>query len=151
MGLISSRSLAASLLLSALAFAAERPQYSGRVRIELSESVHSLAPSDLSAQATAEAAAAAQLSHSIYETLTVLDASGEQRPALAQDWQHDASYKKWQFQLRPDVRFHDGHPLTAVAVVESLRSAGIENMARVAATGDLLFFESDSPLPDLPA
>ena len=142
------RLIAASAMLGALASAATRPQYGGTLRIEVSGGIASITPSDVANRPDVAAQAISRLG---FETLTVLDNSGTPRPALAMDWQHDAAAKKWQFQLRPGVRFHNGDPLTAVAVAESLRAAGMESIARMAATGDSIFFEADAPQPDLPA
>ncbi|MDJ0337861.1 ABC transporter substrate-binding protein [Cryobacterium sp. PH31-O1] len=56
------------------------------------------------------------------ETLVVLDAQSDARPALATSWrQTDA--RTWQFDLRPDVSFHDGTSLTAEQVAVSLTAA----------------------------
>jgi peptide/nickel transport system substrate-binding protein len=43
------------------------------------------------------------------------------RPALATEWSVDAATKNlWTFKLRPNVRFHDGTPFNAAAVVWNL-------------------------------
>jgi peptide/nickel transport system substrate-binding protein len=39
------------------------------------------------------------------------------QPALAASWRPGATTQEWTFDLRPDVRFHDGSPLTADDVV----------------------------------
>lgn len=142
------RLIAASALLGALASAATRPQYGGTLRIEVSGTVPTTSPTELAKRPDRTAA---EISRLVFEALTVVDNSGTPHPALAMDWQHDAAKTKWQFQLRPGVRFQNGDPLTAVAVAESLRTAGVEVIARMAATGDTIFFDSDAPLPDLPA
>src|SRR5690242_7438457 len=133
------RLIAASAMLAGLACAATRPQYGGILRVEVSATIASIAPAGVANQPESAASAISRL---VFETLTVLDSSATPRPALAMDWQHDATEKKWQFQLRPGVRFHNGDPFTAVAVAESLRAAGVESFARLAATGDTIFFES---------
>lgn len=56
------------------------------------------------------------------ETLIVLDENGDAQPALATAWQ-SINDTTWRFTLRPDVRFHDGEPLTAAAVVNALSTA----------------------------
>ena len=55
--------------------------------------------------------------------LVRLDAAGAPQPCLAVSWQHDAAAKRWQFNLRPGVKLHDGSPLTAGAVAASLQAA----------------------------
>ncbi|WP_122096864.1 ABC transporter substrate-binding protein [Rahnella sp. Larv3_ips] len=56
------------------------------------------------------------------ETLVILDKLGEARPALATRWQQTGE-NSWRFELRPDVKFHDGTALNAAAVVNALTVA----------------------------
>ncbi|MBU9831712.1 ABC transporter substrate-binding protein [Rahnella sp. FC061912-K] len=56
------------------------------------------------------------------ETLVILDKLGEARPALATRWQQTGE-NSWRFELRPDVKFHDGTALDAAAVVNALTVA----------------------------
>lgn len=42
-------------------------------------------------------------------------------PALATSWRPGATTQEWTFDLRPDVRFHDGSPLTADDVVATFQ------------------------------
>lgn len=58
----------------------------------------------------------------IFETLTSLTPSFGITPGLAVSWEA-RSPTDWRFELRRNVRFHDGTPLTAEAVVASLRRA----------------------------
>lgn len=58
----------------------------------------------------------------LYEGLTRLDADLRVQPALAERWLSPDALR-WQFSLRPGVRFHDGRPLTAVDVVASIERA----------------------------
>ena len=44
-------------------------------------------------------------------------------PALATEWKSSDDGLTWTFQIRPDVTFHDGDPLTADAVVASIEAA----------------------------
>src|SRR5688500_11175768 len=46
-------------------------------------------------------------------------ASTEIEPGLALKWEVSSDGKAWTFHLRPNVRFHDGTPLDADAVVFS--------------------------------
>lgn len=56
------------------------------------------------------------------ETLVVLDKLGEAQPALATNWQQTGD-NRWRFELRPDVKFHDGSALDAATVVNALTVA----------------------------
>lgn len=62
------------------------------------------------------------LNPGIFETLTVVTPNFGLRPGLALRWEA-RSPTTWRFELRPEVTFHNGTPLTAEAVVESLRRA----------------------------
>jgi ABC-type transport system substrate-binding protein len=59
----------------------------------------------------------------MYDALTMWDLSSSDKPsvlipALATEWKvNDADKTKWTFKLRPGVKFHDGSPFTADAVV----------------------------------
>jgi peptide/nickel transport system substrate-binding protein len=58
----------------------------------------------------------------VYERLVDFNSRYEIEPALAVAWKLiDAT--TWQFDLRPDVRFHDGTPFTSEDVVFSLKRA----------------------------
>ncbi len=72
----------------------------------------------------------------IFETLTRLTPAFGLTAGLATRWQAETP-SRWRFELRPDVRFQDGTPLTSAAVVEALRNVAagladfeIENVAR---------------------
>ncbi|HYF62505.1 MAG TPA: ABC transporter substrate-binding protein, partial [Herpetosiphonaceae bacterium] len=49
----------------------------------------------------------------LYRGLTRLDASLLPRPDIASSWASDASGRTLTMTLRPDLRWHDGEPLTA--------------------------------------
>jgi len=89
----------------------------------------------------------------VYDGLTQLDASGTLRPALALAWEQDNNFHRWQFRLRPGVRFHDGTALTSTAVVASLAASCGTHCPwdAVKAVGPLVIFTNDSPMPNLPA
>src|SRR5215813_6587635 len=59
----------------------------------------------------------------MYDALTMWDLSSSDKPSvlipgLATEWKvNDADKTKWTFKLRPGVKFHDGSPFTADAVV----------------------------------
>ncbi|WP_182057926.1 ABC transporter substrate-binding protein [Pantoea sp. ME81] len=57
----------------------------------------------------------------MYEGLTRLGDDGKIIPALALSWSADSSGLHWTFKLRPNVKFHDGTPFNADAVVENFQ------------------------------
>src|SRR5579872_6603085 len=125
-------SVVASVFFCIRAQAAQRPRYGGALRIEVSSPRPAMNAEFLSS----ENASATQIAPLVYETLVNVSRHDELRPALAVSWKSEQNFSRWEFQLRPNVRFQDGKPLTAVAVAESLRTAGIEATAKVSATGD---------------
>ena len=56
----------------------------------------------------------------VFDSLVRTDESGAVLPALAVRWQSQSGDHRWQFWLRPGVHFHDGSPLTADSVLQSL-------------------------------
>lgn len=80
-------------------------------------------------------------------------------PGLAASWERTGPLT-WLFQLRPNVTFHDGAPLTAAVAKASLENAIAGNksvlaytkIAAIAAKGDLaLEITTTEPYPSLPA
>ncbi|WP_428239639.1 ABC transporter substrate-binding protein [Gynuella sp.] len=59
----------------------------------------------------------------ILETLINANDAGKLLPGLAQSWDIDDQNRRWTLHLRPEVTFHNGTPLTAEAVVHSLKTA----------------------------
>lgn len=58
----------------------------------------------------------------VYETLTRYNSeTGEVDPVLATSWTKNDDGTVWAFQLRDDVTFHDGTPMTAQQVVSSFK------------------------------
>src|SRR3981081_2606572 len=53
----------------------------------------------------------------IFDTLTSLDDNGNAQPKLAVSWSSSDDHKTWTYKLRPDVKFQDGTPFNAEAVV----------------------------------
>ena len=62
----------------------------------------------------------------ITEALVGVDDTAEPVPELAAEWQR-IDELSWRFTLRDGVRFHDGEPLEAGAVVDSLRRTAESN------------------------
>ncbi|MGJ8546095.1 MAG: ABC transporter substrate-binding protein [Sulfitobacter sp.] len=82
----------------------------------------------------------------IYDALTEIAGDGTLRGELASDWRSDASGQRWAFELRRDVLFHDGAPLTAADVVSSL-----SQQFDIEAEGDhRLLIRLAQPDPNLP-
>jgi len=59
----------------------------------------------------------------VAETLTQANTQGEVQPLLATEWHVDNGHKTWTLTLRDGVTFHDGSPMDAVAVANSLNIA----------------------------
>jgi peptide/nickel transport system substrate-binding protein len=87
----------------------------------------------------------------LFDTLTQVTDGGQVVPALAVSWEAQSANHRWQFHLRSGVHFHDGSPLTAEAVAQSLSAACKHCAWHVRAVGDSVIITSDTPLPELPA
>jgi peptide/nickel transport system substrate-binding protein len=88
----------------------------------------------------------------VFNSLTRVDGSGTVQAALAVRWKAQSGNHRWQFWLRPGVRFHDGTPLTAESVQQSLaRSCTQCPWSSLRVLGDSLVFTTASPDPVLPA
>lgn len=120
----------ASLLTPALA--ATRPHYGGTLRVQMRSQPVALDP------ASEDALAAL-----VFDRLVTLSDSGQPQPALATAWKHDDDFKRWEFQIRPGVQFHDKSPLTAGALVPALAPLA------AAAHGDTIVIASVEPAPQL--
>lgn len=135
---LSSWLLLAALSAPAVCGAATRPRYGGTLRVEMGAAPAALDP------ATADAGPLRSL---VFETLVRLDDAGAPQPCLALSWQHDAAAKRWQFNLRPGVKLHDGSSLTA-AVAAPLLQAALP-AATVTAAGDAVSIRANHSLPNL--
>jgi MarR-like DNA-binding transcriptional regulator SgrR of sgrS sRNA len=133
-----SRALALLLACACAAHAHTRPHYGGTLRVE------TLADPWQPADGIAR--------RLVFDALTRIDSSGTVQPQLAIRWTAQNGAHRWQFWLRPGVRFHDGLPLTADTVQQSLEHACTQcpwTSMRVA--GDSIVFTTASPDPVLPA
>ena len=62
----------------------------------------------------------------MYEQLVRVNPPGsaeQYSPLLAESWDKSADGLVWTFKLRPNVKFHDGEPMNAAAVVKSIEAA----------------------------
>lgn len=81
------------------------------------------------------------------ETLVVLDDAGEAQEGLATAWTQTDDVT-WRFEIRPDVTFHDGTPLTPEVVVASLAAAAQAAPPPRILDGVDLSIEVDPDAPD---
>jgi peptide/nickel transport system substrate-binding protein len=139
------RRSAISCLLLALALSAHartRPHYGGTLRIETLGDPWQV-PDGLARRL-------------VLDTLTALSDSGAVEPALAVRWESQNTDHRWEFALRPGVRFHSGTLLTADAVVAALEQTcsmpGVTPCpwTAVSAAGSSVVFTTDASSPDLP-
>lgn len=75
--------------------------------------------------------------HALYEPLVRRAGHGRFVGALAESWTLSQDCRRWEFQLRPGVRFHDGQRLTADDVVASLARVRDHNIAGELATSGI--------------
>lgn len=101
--------------------------------------------------------------HAIFDTLTLLDSDGRALPAVASAWR-ELTPTRWQFDLRPGIRFANGRPLDAAALVDIIgllqephgkRSSVGSDLKRIRAARAVaplrVEFDLGSPMPLLPA
>ncbi len=138
--------VACSLLAATAASAATRPRYGGTLHVTMRAAPASLDPADPNQP---DWAGSRNLFGLIFDTLVSLDEQGRPKPALANSWQAEPGYQRWQLFLRRGITFNDGTPLTADAAAASLRA--VNPTWKVFPAGDAVTIERDSPAPDLPA
>ena len=132
-------SFVAMALLSAVcaAAAATRPHYGETLRVEI--------------QADAWQAQDSIGRRLVFDSLTRVDSAGAVQPALAVRWQSQNQDHRWQFWLRPGVRFHDDSPLTAEAVAQSLAHSCTKcPWSAIRPLGDSVVFTTEASDPVLP-
>lgn len=115
---------AAALLAATGVSAASMPKQGGRLRMALSGAKRSdswVQGDGLFMQIARQGL--------IFDTLTEIAADGTLRGELATDWQSSDGGRIWLFDLRQDVVFHDGRPMTSKDVVASLRVDGLVEAA----------------------
>jgi len=144
------RSIVLLVLAGALAqplLSSQRPRYGGTLRIELHEAAISLDPREWK-PGSPESAINEKLGALVFDRLVTLDNYGRFQPQLAAEWSHDATFKRWQFALRSNVKFSDGSPLSAQdvsAALQPLLPAG----QQISASGNNVFIQSGEAAPDL--
>jgi len=120
-----------SALLGLLCFTAQtghagdNPKYGGQLTVGLAQDPSTVDP--LRSYSYIER----QFSAPVYEALFDIDAQGHAVPFLAQTVQANDDLTRWRIALRPGIRFHDGTPLDAAAVLANLdRTSNPENRCR---------------------
>lgn len=150
MKLIVLRSVAlSSALLGAVycAQAATSPRYGGTLRIELRQSIINFDPREWQPGAP-DSATDEKLAALVFDRLVALDNYGRVQPQLAMEWSHDPTFKRWQFTIRPGVKFSDGSPLTPADVAAALQPL-LNSNQEISAAGTVVIFQSTQPSPDL--
>lgn len=67
----------------------------------------------------------------LYHTLTEIAPDGVLRGELASKWRSNSDARVWTFDLRADVRFHDGQSMTANDVAASLLAHDLPESAKI--------------------
>lgn len=80
----------------------------------------------------------------LYDTLTIMDRDGNLGPGLASSWQ-SLDELTWAFELRPDIVFSNGEPLTAAAIVEAIDHLKSPAGNRYAVTRELAAIDRVEP------
>lgn len=95
------------------------------------------------------------------ETLVTVDPSGNLSPKLAEEWSASADAQTWRFKIRSGVLFHNGQPLTAEDVAQTLRRHSdeesqsgalgiVRDISSISTEGDTLVLTTATPNADLP-
>jgi peptide/nickel transport system substrate-binding protein len=132
---------------AATASAAENPRYGGTLRVELPAANVSLDPREWRA-GSLESATNEKLAALLFERLVTLDNLGRFQPVLAAEWSHDVSSKRWQFTVRPGIKFSDGAWLTAADIAAALQPL-LPGIEQISTSGNTVVIQSAAPMPDL--
>jgi len=130
------------LCLTLSAAARTRPHYGGMLRIETQGDPWQM-PDGIARRL-------------VLDTLTTVSDTGGAQPALAMRWESQSAAHRWEFRIRPGVRFQDGEALTSDAVATALTdvcsrgAAAVCPWRTVRGVGPSVVFTSDSSVPDLP-
>ena len=138
-----SSAAAAALLAATGVSAAGAPQRGGRLRMALSGALRSDTwhrGDGLFMQVARQGL--------VFDALTEVAADGTLRGELATGWTASEDARRWVFDLREGVVFHDGSPFTAADVVASAQ--GFEDGSVEATGGHQVTFVLDHPDPKLP-
>jgi peptide/nickel transport system substrate-binding protein len=96
----------------------------------------------------------------IYDPMVAFDANGDWKPYLAKSFTPNSDYTKWTVEMRPNITFQDGEPLTGAAVTtaykafiaSALSGPVFADVSSVKTTGPLTVeFDMKSPWVSFPA
>jgi peptide/nickel transport system substrate-binding protein len=141
--------LVAGCAIRSNAAASTRPEYGGTLRVELSAPTVNLDPRQWK-EGTAESGENERIAELVYERLLALDNYGRFQPRLATDWNHDGTFKRWQFTIRSGVKFSDGSLLTASDVAGALQPL-LPPELKISYSASSVFIQDSLPAADLPA
>jgi len=127
----------------AAARASTRPKVGGTLRVELSARVATLDPR------LPAALAQERLDALLFDRLVRFNERGTLEGVLAASWKSEEQDKRWHFQLRPNIKFSDGTPLTADIAAQALAPI-LGTSFQVSGSSLDLVIESAQPMPDLP-
>lgn len=103
----------ATLLAISLTQPAAAQTRGGKVTLGVEQDIPGFDPLIVGVYDTGQEATAVLL----FETLTRLGDDGKPIPGLALSWSASPDFKTWTYKLRPGVKFQDGSPFNAEAVV----------------------------------
>jgi len=96
----------------------------------------------------------------LYDPLTAIAADGSIQPYLAESVTPNSTYDTWTLTLRPNVKFHDGSPLTSTVVVNNFSAlkaslltgqALTQVVSCTAADASTVVYKLQGPNPQFPA
>lgn len=96
--------------------------------------------------------------YGVGENLTKFDEKGDLQPLLSESWKLSDDKLEWEFKIRDNVKFSNGHPLTAEAVKTSIervfqknkRAESFFTYDSITAEGQILKIKTKKPVAILP-
>lgn len=134
------------LLVVTSAESARRPRFGGALRLEMRALVRSLDPMETPSDPV-EAAASERILSLVFDRLVSLDEYGRLKPSLAASWESDGAKRRWLIRLRPNVKFHNGAPLSPESVASALSTQNDSWMASAVPEG--IVIQAGQAVPDL--
>jgi peptide/nickel transport system substrate-binding protein len=91
------------------------------------------------------------MGHAVFDPLALRDKTGEVKPYLAESITPNADFTSWDIKLRPNVKFHDGTPLTSAAIKAGTEAVLTDPLISIAAKPILAPSNQAEILDDLTA